>query len=245
MNVSLIITTYNWPEALKLSLKSVLKQSRLPDEIIIADDGSVETTAECIRQIAADFPIPILHSWQPDEGFRAAMSRNRAIAMAKGEYFVMIDGDIIMQPDFIQDHIDAAKKGFFVQGGRILIGRELSHALLNGKHVLFGFRIKGIRNRKNTIHSHLLSSIFSSTTNSLKGIKTCNFALFKNDAFKVNGFDNTFVGWGREDSEFANRLLCSGLKRKTIHFSAIAYHIFHNENTRSVPFKLCRYLFSF
>ncbi|MCI5209410.1 MAG: glycosyltransferase, partial [Candidatus Electrothrix sp. ATG2] len=40
MNVSLIITTYNWKEALELSLLSGLKQKKKPTEIIVADDGS-------------------------------------------------------------------------------------------------------------------------------------------------------------------------------------------------------------
>ena len=48
MLVSLIITTYNRPDALSIVLESVKKQTRLPDEIIIADDGSNEFTKNCI-----------------------------------------------------------------------------------------------------------------------------------------------------------------------------------------------------
>ena len=48
MRVSLIITTYNRPEALSLIFKSIETQTIYPDEIIIADDGSGNTTKECI-----------------------------------------------------------------------------------------------------------------------------------------------------------------------------------------------------
>jgi GT2 family glycosyltransferase len=38
--ITLIITTYNWPAALDLTLRSVARQSMQPDEIIVADDGT-------------------------------------------------------------------------------------------------------------------------------------------------------------------------------------------------------------
>ena len=83
--VSLIITTYNWPEALFLVLKSVKNQFKMPDEIIVADDGSNKETANVIKKFSKDFNLEIIHSWQEDKGFRAAMSRNKAIAKAQGD----------------------------------------------------------------------------------------------------------------------------------------------------------------
>lgn len=233
MTVSLIITTYNWPEALELSLLSALSQTQLPDEIIVADDGSGEETAHLIKRIASESPIRIYHSWQEDSGFRAAMSRNRAIAMAKGDYLVMIDGDMVLDPYFIQDHLEAAHDGYFVQGGRILISSELTQKMLKEKTTTLHWYDRGLSNRKNAIRSSLLSSLFSTVTSSLFGIKTCNFALYRQDALHINGFDNAFIGWGREDSEFANRLLCSGIKRKNLKFAAAAYHLYHAENPRN------------
>ena len=109
--VSLIITTYNWPEALFLVLKSVKNQIRMPDEVIVADDGSTKETARLIKKFSKEFKLEIIHSWQKDEGFRAAMSRNKAIAKAKGDYIIMIDGDMILHPNFINDHICFAKIG--------------------------------------------------------------------------------------------------------------------------------------
>ena len=236
MTVSLIVTTYNWPEALDLVLKSALNQSILPDEIIIADDGSEEETRNLIEQMADMNTVPIFHAWQPDTGFRAAMARNRAIAMAKSEYIIMIDGDMVLHPDFIQDHIDAAEKGTFLQGGRVLLSRTKTEEVLVSHKLTFSLFTKGIENRKNALYSPLFSHLFSKKGYSLKGIKTCNFSLFRKDILTVNGFDNCFVGWGREDSEFVVRLFNYGIMRKNIKFAAIAYHLYHPENPRqSLP----------
>ena len=50
MTVSLIISTYNSPKALDLCLMSVLQQSVLPDEVLIADDGSNEETRKIVEE---------------------------------------------------------------------------------------------------------------------------------------------------------------------------------------------------
>ena len=117
MLLSLIITTYNWKEALEVSLGSAFKQTILPCEIIVADDGSRSDTGEMVKRVAALSPVPVIHSWQEDKGFRLARSRNRAIAKARGEYIVLVDGDIILENHFIEDHLGFARPGFFIQGG--------------------------------------------------------------------------------------------------------------------------------
>jgi glycosyltransferase involved in cell wall biosynthesis len=126
MQISLIITTYNWKEALQLSLNSVLKQKVLPFEVIVADDGSDKGTGEIIQSIAAGAPIPIIHSWQEDKGFRLARSRNKAIAKARGEYIILIDGDILLESHFVHDHHQFSRPDFFVQGTRVLLDKSLS-----------------------------------------------------------------------------------------------------------------------
>ena len=121
MQISLIITTYNRPDALFNVLKSVESQNKLPDEVIIADDGSAETTRTLIEGFKSKSKLKIMHSFQKDIGFRAARSRNRAISKANGEYIVMIDGDMVLHKDFIYDHFRNAQIGYFVQGTRVLL----------------------------------------------------------------------------------------------------------------------------
>ena len=112
MRVSLIITTYNRPDALLLVLRSIELQTSTPNEVIIADDGSGDDTKETIRAFQKTSDLNIIHSWQKDSGFRAAKSRNKAIAKSSNDYIILIDGDMILHPKFIQDHVNNAESGY-------------------------------------------------------------------------------------------------------------------------------------
>jgi glycosyltransferase involved in cell wall biosynthesis len=234
MEISLIITTYNWKEALQLSLQSALAQTLPPVEIVIADDGSGQDTAELVQRIAQSASVPVFHSWQEDQGFRAARSRNLAIARARGEYIILIDGDMVLEPHFIADHCAYARPGYFVQGSRALLSQRMTATLLasGARSLRLPPVLNGLGNKKNMLRSALLAKLFSTTSRRLPGIKSCNFAFWKEDAVRVNGFDEDFVGWGREDSEFAARLLNSGSLRQNLRFHAIGYHLYHPMSTR-------------
>ena len=233
MLVSLIITTYNRPDALLLVLRSIEKQTTLPLEVIIADDGSNDNTKDIINSFKVSSCLKLIHSWQRDKGFRAAKSRNKAIAHSESDYLILIDGDMVLHPEFVQDHINNAEIGCFIQGTRSLLTKEVTADLIKKTSINLTFFSRGIRNRKNVFHSNFLSNFFLKNTNHLIGIKTCNMSLFKKDCVNINGFNNDFVGWGREDSEFAVRLLNSGIMRKNIRFNAIQFHLWHAENTRA------------
>jgi glycosyltransferase involved in cell wall biosynthesis len=232
MKITLIITTYNWPESLLLVFESIKCQTILPNEIIFADDGSTEETKNLINSFNISSDIDIIHSWQEDIGFRAARSRNKAIFKSSGDYIVLIDGDVILHPQFLQDHITNAEPGFFVQGSRVLLSEIQTKKALSKKNINFSFFSASLSNRKNSIYSKFLSKIFSNKKNHLRGVKSCNIAFYKKDCMSINGFNNDFEGWGREDSEFVVRLINSGVKRKNIRFNAIQFHLWHNENSR-------------
>jgi glycosyltransferase involved in cell wall biosynthesis len=233
VKATLIITTYNWKEALEVSLLSAFRQTLLPFEIVVADDGSGPDTRELVERMNQAAPVPVIHSWQKDKGFRLARSRNRAMARARGEYIVLVDGDIVLDPHFIEDHIAFARPGYFVQGTRVLLSKSVSEQVLAGKAMVAAFCRKGVENRKNCLRSAILARLFSLTSRSLTGIKTCNFAFYKQDAIAVNGFNEEFVGWGREDSEFTVRLLNYEVRRRNMKFYGLAYHLYHAMNDRT------------
>jgi len=236
IKVSLIITTYNWPEALLLVLKSIEKQSINPAEIIIADDGSRKETANIIKKFSRKTKINIIHSWQEDIGYRLSMSRNKAIAKSKCEYIVMIDGDMILHPNFIEDHINFSKPGTFVQGVRAKIAGSKSNEILKNGSIFFKTFDIGLKSRRYSIRSKLLCFLFSGKKyfNRLNMFLGCNMAFFRRDCININGFNEDFIGWGRDDSEFGARMLHSGLNRRDLRFNAVAYHIHHEGNSRAM-----------
>jgi len=236
MSCTLIISTYNSKRSLDLVILSSLRQSLTPLEIIIADDGSKKDTKKLIEAFKEQSAIPIIHSYHEDKGFRVAKARNQAISKATGDYIILVDGDMILHKDFIYDHYSFSKPGFFVQGIRAKLSSEKAREVLNLKQIDFNSFENGIKNKRNSVRSSILSFIFSGTKffNRLKMLQTCNIAFFKKDCIKVNGFNEDFVGWGREDSEFGARLLNLGCKRRDLKFAAIGYHIHHEGVARDM-----------
>lgn len=236
MRISVIITTYNRPDALVKVLEGLQCQTIPADEVIVADDGSGPETAEMIRGFMTDFLCPLYHVWQEDCGFRAARIRNKAINRSSGEYIVLLDGDCIPEKHFIEDHLVLAKKGFFFQGKRVLVGKILSsnftqkHVNTAGKMLKLAFS-RDISNRHHLIRLPFFPAISSI---GLSGIRSCNMGFFREDIFAVNGFNEDFIGWGREDSELAVRFFSYGLKKRGHTFMAICYHLWHEENDRTL-----------
>nr|WP_206075322.1 glycosyltransferase [Mesorhizobium tamadayense] len=130
ISVSVIVNTYNWPEALKLSLQSLAGQSERRFEIIVADDGSRPDTADVVKAFAGASSIPVKHVWHEDVGFRRAAILNKAITEACASYLIFIDGDCILQPDFVARHRALARPNYLVTGSRVLLGQEFSQQLL-------------------------------------------------------------------------------------------------------------------
>ncbi|MBU1343407.1 MAG: glycosyltransferase family 2 protein [Proteobacteria bacterium] len=234
MNIAVIVSTYNRPDALKKVLDGLLNQTRCPEEIIIADDGSNNDTREMLNPYLEKNDILIHHVWHEDDGFRLAEIRNKAILKSSSKYLIFLDGDCIPSRHFIADHFFLAQKGFFFQGKRVIVSKEGSHdfsfkdttSLFCLLQHVFASRVS------NSHHIFRLPFFPSYTTSKLSGVRGCNMGFFKDDLLSVNGFNQEFKGWGREDSEIVVRLYKYGIKRKEHPFRAICYHLWHKENTR-------------
>ncbi len=239
VNPSLIITTYNWPQALRLSVESVWNQTILPKEIIIADDGSKDETRETVDQLRKQSPISIIHVWQPDEGFQAAKIRNRGIAAASSEYIVIIDGDMILEKHFIEDHINYAQTKRCVCGKRIKIVPWATEQILKSQmfsppsflspRIRFGYNYYAVRNRWLCNRTVQEISDFRPKVR----LWSCNMAFWKSDAILVNGFDEEYTVWGLEDQDFSLRMRHAGIALKCIQFAALQYHLYHPTRSKS------------
>lgn len=236
MKVSLVISTYNWPEALELSLMSALHQTRLPDEIIIADDGSKEETVRLVQSYQQRYQsvVPIIHVWHEDIGFRLAMIRNRALKAVSGDYVIQVDGDVVLDPHFIADHIDVAEKGYFIRGTRACVSEEVSKEFLQEKKISLRPYSKGVRQRFNATR---LPFAFSRKEADGSKVKGCNMAFWRDDLVAVNGYNNQLQGWGHEDEELCWRLINLGLKKKIVKMHAVVYHLHHKLSSRALEDK--------
>jgi len=233
VSISVIVTTYNRKDALELVLLSLKEQSVMPIEVVVADDGSTSDTAALVAGLKKDFPVPLIHCWHEDNGFRLSHIRNRAISQAKGDYIIMVDGDVVLHRHFVRDHRQHIAPNRFIQGSRVLLSKELTDSCLLTKRIKFSPFSQGIANRLNAVSSATISpwaSAFYSRKQTHRGVRGCNMSYWKSDLIKVNGFSEEFIGWGREDSEFVVRMLNNGVKRYNLKFAGVVYHLWHKEN---------------
>ena len=225
---SLVISPYNWKEALELCLRSVAAQKVLPLEVIVADDGSREDTAELIRTMAADFPVPLIHVWQEDTGFRLARVRNLGIAASSGDYVIFLDSDLILHPMFVADHLALIRPGIFLQGSRLNASPAESARLLAGGKPKFSpfMDMDGRFKRKHALRLPWIARRKAMTAEGGQ-MMGCNMGIWRSDLDRVNGFDDNYEGWGREDDDISARLKHAGLVRRPIRFAGLAIHLWH------------------
>ncbi len=233
LTIGILVSTYNWPQALESILLSILRQSLLPDEILIADDGSGKETSSVINKYARILNIPIKYVWHEDIGFRKSTILNKAMKLAEADYIIQIDGDIILHKNFIEDHAKHAREKSFVQGCRTILDQQKTLEVIGKSRFDFSFLSKGIKNRLNAIRFPMFSSLIKSDPEVSRNIKACNIAFWRADYIAVNGYDNHFNGWGWEDDEFAARLIHSGVLKRRLKLAAVCYHLNHGHHSRS------------
>jgi glycosyltransferase involved in cell wall biosynthesis len=217
-------------------LQSVLRQQVLPTEIVIADDGSDEKTKQVIDRIRVYSPVPIIHVWQPDEGFRLASIRNKAIAKTTGEYIINIDGDVLLNKHFIHDHLRLARQGTFIAGVRTYLPPLPTEKHMDEKNRFPSFYTSCIKKRIHAFRCYPLALLFYKFRHSktpYKYVTGCNMSFWKKDLLKINGYNEVFQGWGGEDCDIAVRLSNAGVKQYFLQFYAVLFHLYHPENDRS------------
>ena len=217
---------------------SVESQHTMPTEVIIADDGSTDETAVLVKQFQKNFPVPLHHVWHEDKGFRLAAIRNCGFAKASTDYIIQIDGDLILHPKFIADHLDIRKHGYFVTGSRVLLSEESTRQLINNRSTDLKKWAGSSNNIINGVRSKVLRHLMA-TRYKIKGrhkyyVKGCNMAFWKSDLLTVNGYNEAFTGWGKEDSEIAIRLMNAGVKKQFIKMGGVCFHLHHRMASREL-----------
>ncbi|WP_158545323.1 glycosyltransferase [Bremerella cremea] len=229
MKSSVIITTHNRSYYLDKVLYGYLHQEIPPDEVVIADDGSTDETPEIIQKYQALAPFPILHAWSPFGGVpQIAKARNNATRLCTSDYLIYTDGDCIPGPKFVADHLELAKPGYFIQGRRNFLRYSAFDSFTGAENTWQQFQhwLKGSLTRLDLL---LRIPKFTIPSYGIHGIRSCNIGTWLCDVVAINGWNEKFVGYWREDSEFATRLMRTGVKRRNALYSAVLFHMEHEK----------------
>ncbi len=238
--ISIVITTYNRSDALAVVLASLASQDDKAFEVIIADDGSTQAHQDVIQASANAWGLPLVHVWHPDVGFTASRVRNLGVAAASGNYIVLLDGDCVPETDFVSQHRRLRQEGCFVNGSRVMLSERLTrqvlseHGKLHGRGYSFwlGQRLSGGASKLGSLLRLPDFAARIRTKFQWKGIRSCNMGVWRKDYEAVDGFDESFVGWGHEDADFVLRLHNAGIKRKNGFCATEVYHLWHKEASR-------------
>lgn len=236
-SLAVVISTYNNPAFLRLVLEGYRRQSCHDFTIYIADDGSGEETRQLILNIQESFPVQIRHFWQADEGFRKARIHNRVFAEITEPQVLLTDGDCIPLPDLVAAHLEHAGADYFINGSRVLISQAWTETLCRGTEALdtgkppFWWLIQRLRGRINRCLPFWLPATLSQASIRLAGIRGCHLACPTAALLRINGFDEAFEGWGREDSDLTARLLHAGYMRRNLRGVPVL-HLWHQEFSR-------------
>ncbi len=240
MKTAVIVTTYNRPDALAAVLAGYLAQRDAEFELLVADDGSTDDTRRLVDEFKTRAKFAVTHVWHEDQGFRAAAIRNRALAATRADYIVFSDGDCVPGPRFVAQHQKLAERGWFVAGNRVLLSAVFTNRVLRGQlpihewslHNWLAAWMKRDINRWLPLVALPDGALRKSAPQRWEGVKTCNLAAWRDDLLRINGLDETYSGWGLEDSDLVIRLLHAGVQHKSARFAAPVFHLWHNENDR-------------
>lgn len=230
--VGLIINTWQQPDYLGRVLRALSAQVSPPEEVFLADDGLEDQTRTVFETWSRGQTFPTAHVWQKHEGFLRARILNQAIARARSDYLVFLDGDTVPHPRFVSDHRRLANKPVFVQGHRALLRQKASSWFCLGdfradrRRAMWQGQLEGLK------HAYRWPRPLAKVRTDLRGVRGCNLGIWREHLLKVNGYNEAFVGWGREDSELAVRLLNIGLRRLDVRGWALCYHLWHPPASR-------------
>ena len=238
MRTELIVATYNSPRALLLCLTSVAAQTVLPDSICIADDGSGPETRAAVDAFAAAHPeLRFRHVWQEDRGFEKAAILNKAIASSEAEFLIFIDGDVLIHPDFVARHQELARPGAFSTGSLIRLDAAatagVTEAMVRDGVVFERGWLRSSRAidrfgtwLKTMPFPRPVMAFLDRATPVQRALCGANASLFRADALKVNGFDET-IKYGGVDKEFGVRLENAGVRGQHLRYTAPLVHLDH------------------
>ena len=244
VRASILLATHEMPRHLDLVLAGLERQSLPSDafEILLCDDGSGPETRKVVDQFKQASPRPLTHIWQEHKGFRKCRMLNEALRLARGQTLVFLDGDCVPHRDFVRDHLEQQQEGYYLAGRRVELGPWFSATLTRediNRGLLDGPSLRLLTSCLRDDSEHFQRSLRIPNhglwrwlrgpmkLNHVPDLKGCNFSVPKSAMEAINGFDESYEGYGREDTDVEIRLQNLGLKIKSMKGMALQYHVWH------------------
>jgi glycosyltransferase involved in cell wall biosynthesis len=239
--ISVIISTYNRPRDLERVLYGYSVQSDRDFEVVIADDGSSDETADLIARARSDMRLRITHVWHEHIGFRKSLIQNRAIAAARTEYLIFTDGDCIPRRDMMAVHRQLVTPGRYVAGGYLKLSRQATSSIQlsdieSGRFTqLDWLRSQGWKPGHRSLRltrKHWLSRFLDRITTTAANFQGNNTGAWRESLYTVNGFENE-MGYGGLDKALGYRMQNAGIRGIQARYRIIAMHLDHDRPYRS------------
>jgi len=242
MRASVIVCTYEQPRELDLCLSALARQTVPPHEVLVADDGSGAETEAVVRAWAERAPFAVRHAHQTDKGYRKARIVNEAVRRSEGEHLIFIDGDSFPHRAWVGDHLAAANGRRVLCGRRVKLGPKVSARITTDEiaagrfdapvRALIGAKLEGDVHRLG-LGLRLPGSIARVLHPRSRKLMGVNYSVPREAFFAVNGYDEAWTVYGREDYDLELRLRRAGYPLVPLLNRAIVFHTHHAERERS------------
>ena len=230
---SVIITVYNRPRLLERALISLAHQSKLPNELIISDDGSQEDLVSVVKAFKDKFNFSLIYTRQEDKGFRLARCRNNGIRASRGDYIIFLDQDLVYTKNFLETLVQNRKNGCFCTTYPVRLTQEQTDRITD--EMIANFRFDSIitpeqhqkikkQYTKDRFYYYMRSIGLRAHGPKLRG-GACG--INRTDLIDVNGYDERYIGWGYEDDDLTRRLYQNKTTGINISYDEFPIHLFH------------------
>ncbi|WP_178983883.1 glycosyltransferase family 2 protein [Winogradskyella helgolandensis] len=236
LQATIIISTYNKPEWLKLVLFSFDIQTTKKFEIIVADDGSDKRTKTVIDLFTERTDLKVIHVWQEDDGFQKTKILNKAIVTSNADYLIFTDGDCIARKDFVETHLKLRQLRKALSGGYFKLTEDVSKKINTQvisdqkcyeKDWLIAEGQPATFKMNKLTTSNAKANFLNFITPTKATFDGMNVSCWKSDILAVNGFDER-MKYGGEDREVGERMMHNGIKFLQIRYSAVCVHLHHD-----------------
>jgi len=228
--LAIIVTSYQMPWHIRRVLESIaVQRTNRPFEVVVTDDGSTDETASVVKSFGEQATFPVRFVTHPHTEFHAARCRNEGARHSSAPQLLFTDGDCLMPPDHVEQHMQAVRPGAVTCSYCVRLDRDVSqHVTLQAVRGATYVAWTSAEQRKKLRHMHYKALWYRLIRHPRKpALRSTNFAIARDDFERVNGFDENFLGWGCEDDDFGRRLRSAGIRTKSILNRTCVYHLWH------------------